>query len=462
MAYAFINKTQATGLSATATGNKPTGTVDGNLVIAVLAYADGKTITPPTGFTSRARAVSAGVGVIELFSHIAASDGASYSFTLSTSGSWIIEVLSYSGMNQSSLFDVSSTNSAGSGTTITGSAVTAAAANEMLFFVGAAFVPGTTYSGLSASLTSRETSNMQCADQQISASGTTGTRQVTGSGSSPWVTVMALFKVAAVPLTVGGSLTSSGAFTKQDSKTVSGALTSSGLLTKQVQKVLSGALTSSGTLSNIKTVLLTIAGTLTSSGILLKQIRKVFSGAITPSGALIKSVSKLFAGALTSSGLLIKRDNKTLGGSLSSSGLLQKQAQKIVTGNLTLSGVLANIKTAVLNLAGNLSPTGALSKQVQKGVGGALTPAGSTAKNVQKFLAGILISIGQLIPVKTGPTVLTAGFDIADPQSFPVQFTYTFPGMIYDNRNLALYYSQETFETIYASARQTTIYGEAP
>jgi len=316
------------------------------------------------------------------------------------------------------------------------------------------------------------------------------------------------------PLSVSGTLTSSGALSKRDDKTLAGSLTPSGAISKRVNKVYSGTLTSSGALSKRDDK--TLAGSLTPSGAISKRVNKVYSGTLASSGLLIKQINKVFSGTLTSIGSFVKQSNKLMAGTLTSAGLLQKQVDKLLSGTLTSSGTLANIKTAlltiggtlgiggvlnnqankvmigtlssvgglakqvnklfsgtltssgvlsniktvVLNIGGTLGSSGALSKQVQKNVSGNLTPVGGLSKQINKWFSGILSSIGTFVGVKTGGVTVLAGFDVVDTRRNPVSFAPLARPLVYDTTQNDVHYDQKHIKTQLVQTRSLTIYGD--
>lgn len=191
----FRSIVQATGTSGTATISKPTGTVDGDFVGIVIGVAAATTLTPPAGLTSRRRTVSTGVGALEFFTHIASGD-TSYSFTLSASGTWLIEAFCYTSVDNAAPYDTSSGASNTSGTALTATTITPANNNAQLIYVGIGFVPGTTYSALSGTMVARETAGFEIGDETFVTAGATGSRTCTASGSGPWAAMLIALKPA--------------------------------------------------------------------------------------------------------------------------------------------------------------------------------------------------------------------------------------------------------------------------
>jgi len=88
--------------SATSVGSYnpsiPSGTVDGDTMYAVLVTGSGNGPTPPSGFILQNSDTTGSVG-IWLYKKTAASEGSSYTFSLSTNGAGSVIIASYSGGN---------------------------------------------------------------------------------------------------------------------------------------------------------------------------------------------------------------------------------------------------------------------------------------------------------------------------------------------------------------------------
>ena len=99
----------ATGSSGTATVNKPTGTVAGDLMIAGLAFEKGSAvaITPPAGWgLIRRTDQSSDVGYATYRKAAGASEGATYAFVLTNSPKWSIGACAISGADPTTPIDV--------------------------------------------------------------------------------------------------------------------------------------------------------------------------------------------------------------------------------------------------------------------------------------------------------------------------------------------------------------------
>jgi hypothetical protein len=150
-------------------------------------------------------------------------------------------------------------------------------------------------------------------------------------------------------LSPSGSLSSSGALTKQAQLAKAGAIASSGALTRAIAKPLAGAITPAGALA--KAIAKPLAGTISSSGVvaLIKVLLRSFAGTITSSGALKNQPQKGLAGAVSSAGAMTRAVSKALVGALAPAGALAKSIAKKLAGAIASSGV-ASLFSAVLGI----------------------------------------------------------------------------------------------------------------
>ena len=76
---------------------KPSQTADGDVMVAVISAPSTATITPPAGWVELETLTTTNGQHTGLFKKIAASEGASYTFTLSSSGSCSGSIASFMG-----------------------------------------------------------------------------------------------------------------------------------------------------------------------------------------------------------------------------------------------------------------------------------------------------------------------------------------------------------------------------
>lgn len=96
MASTYRATATATGNSTSPSVTKPTGTVDGDVVLWVVFSVTSRTVTPPSGFVL-VLAQNGIAGKLSIYQHAALSDGASYAGSLSGSSQWICGAVTVQG-----------------------------------------------------------------------------------------------------------------------------------------------------------------------------------------------------------------------------------------------------------------------------------------------------------------------------------------------------------------------------
>lgn len=174
----FIASASGTSSASPTTCNKPTGTAQGDLMIAFM-YADGSNAwTAPTGWT---QVVNADLSV--MYKVAGASEGSSYSFTSSKAGFRYVAIFTY----RNAAYDVVGTTTTATTATVSIPAITLSSNASTVF----AFVGGTgnvtgwnTPSGFTALLSSASNPIAASFSKADVASGSTGTVSLTRTGSS--------------------------------------------------------------------------------------------------------------------------------------------------------------------------------------------------------------------------------------------------------------------------------------
>jgi hypothetical protein len=165
--------------TGTTSATKPTGTAAGDMILIFGTGNTSGTYTPPSGFTD----LFGGPGNQGACYKVAgASEPASYNYS---NGASFNDMVILVFRNVSSIDVIGSFNAVASVTSIAAPAVTTTYATDMLV---AAFgsIAGVTFNGISGMTQVDNTSNppISAYYQQLSASGTTGTRTVTTSGGA--------------------------------------------------------------------------------------------------------------------------------------------------------------------------------------------------------------------------------------------------------------------------------------
>jgi hypothetical protein len=108
-------------------------------------------------------------------------------------------------------------------------------------------------------------------------------------------------------ITVGGSMTPTGALRKTVIKTFTASMTPTGVMTKMkvITRLFTGSTTPTGALR--KMTIKTFTGSTTPSGALRKMTMKNFAGSITPAGSVRKMIAKRFVGSVTPTGTMLRQ-----------------------------------------------------------------------------------------------------------------------------------------------------------
>lgn len=195
-----------------------------------------------------------------------------------------------------------------------------------------------------------------------------------------------------------GTLSFSGANTKNVNKVVAGTLTFSGVLSKITSKTLSGLLTFAGELA--KTSSKIFSGLLSFSGALAKTTAKIFSGVLSFSGSTTKTTLKVLSAALTFIGTTVKRTDKIASGTLSFSGALasSRTLLRSIAGTLSFTGEASTLRNLIKSIGGSLSfASGAVLKSIAKPVSGTLSFSGGILRRVDRLLSGVLAFAGSAV-----------------------------------------------------------------
>lgn len=173
--------------------NKPTGTVDGDVMIAVFNHATGTTdmaLTAPAGWTVIGTAGINGDLNGKAWYKVASSEGASYTFTSSTSNDGVIMIASYSGVNTTTPINTSAQNYPAATSATCSIAVTTTAANCMLVMIAIADTAAAETMTWTGSMTEFQdgtyaaTFLVMAGAQEQTTTATTYTRVATKSGTA--------------------------------------------------------------------------------------------------------------------------------------------------------------------------------------------------------------------------------------------------------------------------------------
>ncbi len=196
MAIAFRAVASATGATTdTVTIAKPTGTVDGDVMIAMLyAETGGQDCTPPAGWTVITPRIDSTNFSMHTFWKRASGEGASYNFT-ETGNAWGEGfIASYSGcLDSGNPIDATGTGNSGNSGTATASAIVTTSDGAMLLYMANEFsvVTHTPPGGMSERL---DLNGRTLADVIQTTANSSGSQAATLSGSAEWLCVLVALK----------------------------------------------------------------------------------------------------------------------------------------------------------------------------------------------------------------------------------------------------------------------------
>ena len=193
---------------------------------------------------------------------------------------------------------------------------------------------------------------------------------------------------------VAGSVTPSGAATKQTSRLLSGAVGLSGAILRSVSRLLAGALTPSGAL--VRGIYAAAAGSVAPSGDQASQsiLARALAGTLGIAGAVSRQVSRAITGALAPAAMVVRAVTRAITGSVTPSGEAVGQAVllRALEGVLSLSGAVG--RGVSRSVAGALSPVGAVGRSVARSITGALGLAGTVSRAISRLVMGVVAPAG--------------------------------------------------------------------
>lgn len=168
--------------------NKPTGVAEGNVMVATVTAKETGAVTAPSGWTA-IKNLTQGTALrqITYYKVATAGEGASYSWSLSTSRAASGGIVDYSGVNQTVPIDATASGMGESGNA-TAPSVTTSAANDLVLAI-ASFGAGTTVTAASGTterfdVASASNNTTEAADFAQASSGATTAKTVTPAVST--------------------------------------------------------------------------------------------------------------------------------------------------------------------------------------------------------------------------------------------------------------------------------------
>lgn len=203
MAASFVGSEFSAGFTTSRTCSVPTGTADGDVMIAFTTNNSLPTepLTPPAGWTAIDGVTSTNVRM-EAFYREASSEPASYVWTWASAHNHDVVILTYRGVEAPSV----DANSTATGATIINAPTATSVGDGAMLACGAMHPNGGTWTETGALMTGRRTSGRCCAfDQVIASAGATGTRTLdTDTGVSANMAAFSVIMEEAAVAASGG------------------------------------------------------------------------------------------------------------------------------------------------------------------------------------------------------------------------------------------------------------------
>ena len=196
--YHRANGTAVGSSGATLTVSKPAGTVDGDLLVVCIITPANETISSvPSGWTLITEEQVGANGWNRAYWKIAASEGASWQWTKSSTGGYVHMCVAYKDSAAATVDVSASAEQTVANTTVTAPSVVATQANDLLIVVNmsSGARSHTESSGLMAERLDAGNPTLVWYDQVVAASGATGTRTLTiSAATSTWAVLTIAFK----------------------------------------------------------------------------------------------------------------------------------------------------------------------------------------------------------------------------------------------------------------------------
>ena len=176
MAASFIAVAFSAGFATSRTCNVPTGTADGDVMVAFTTNNSLATdpLTPPSGWTAIDGVTSTNVRM-EAFYRVASSEPASYTWTWAGAHNHDVVTLTYRGVQAPSV----DANATDSGVTVIDAPTVTTTGSDAMLVCGALHPNGGSWTETGGGMTGRRTSGRCCAfDEVIASAGATGTREL--------------------------------------------------------------------------------------------------------------------------------------------------------------------------------------------------------------------------------------------------------------------------------------------
>lgn len=448
------------------TVSKPTGTVDNDLLIMWTATDTAHVPTTPAGWTLIATLDQSTDTTVSAYYKIAASEGASYTFTnlFSTTEVGTIAIMAYSGVDTTTPLDgvTPTTLASAAANGQTWPAITPATTAAMVVGIGGsdpsssgrAATPSASPTGQTERVDHTETPNsingwVYALEKQLAGAPAATALAITcdGGGSNTMVKFSIALRPAGGSTTFNQSLTATsvavtGTMTRSVGKPLTAtAVAASASMVKQVNKPLTATTVAvTATLTAIKVKMLTMAATVVVTGSMVKSVGKGLTATtVAVTGSMVRSVAKTLTGtsvAVTGSMLAQKAKLLTMSATVAVTGTMTRSIGKTLTAApvavtatitrniakaLTASPVAATAtmsRTAGKTLAATaVAVTATMTRRTNKALSASVTVTASIVKTVGKTLTATVTTIASLIAdfISGSAVIFTRFFDPPGP-----------------------------------------------
>lgn len=188
MSLSYVAQATAAANSTTVSPAVPTGTTNGDLILAFVAVSNTDTVSAPAGWTPVAQHTGANLRAY-LWRRVASSEPASYTFTANTSGNLRATLVTYRGQHVTTPVPTNGATDGNSNTPTAPSIAPTESARLVCFYAQRNSTATLTVAGALTSRFSHTTVLPQAMGDQAVAAGSTGTRAGSSTQSAAWIGV---------------------------------------------------------------------------------------------------------------------------------------------------------------------------------------------------------------------------------------------------------------------------------
>lgn len=408
MAIAYrAGSTAGVGAGTSLTITKPSGVVDGDILIVNL-YSENVGWTLPSGWTTITTQLSNSgtfVALLTLAWKRASSEPTSYTFLLDEI-SWRIGAMgAWSGcLEAGSPIDSDVATLTNSVSDASAASITTSVDDTMLLIAvidwnGGNQAPPT-------GMTQRAAlAGTELFEEARPTAGATGVRSI-GGGTAPGGWASATF--ALLPAigggggteydqSVSGAVTPSGTASKGISRAAAGTLGIAGTIAKGVAVALVGAPSLAGSVVSQSSLARSIAGAVGVAGAVVKQSGKALSGVVSAASTVGRAMSRSITGAMSAAATVARGITRAIAGAIAPDGSATAQSvlERFLTGTLSASGSIQ--RSATRSLLGVLAPVGSTARAISRSLSSAVGLTGNVSRSVGRLVSGAFVASSSLV-----------------------------------------------------------------